>query len=56
MILFLILSLELLPGTDQDLETTLRNVSFVNLILSLIISKQRVLSSMPLYVQRKHHS
>jgi hypothetical protein len=39
MILIIVLSLELLPGTDQ---------AFIALILTLIIYKQRVSSSMPL--------
>jgi hypothetical protein len=45
MILIIVLSLELLPGSDHDLETCSMTFSFVTLILSLIISKQRVPSS-----------
>ncbi len=48
MILIIVLSLELLPETDHDLETCSATFSFVTLILSLIIYKQRVSSSVPL--------
>jgi hypothetical protein len=45
MILILIFTLELLPGPDHLLRNMLHNISCVALILSLIISKQRVCSS-----------
>ncbi len=45
MILIIVLSLELLPGTDQDLAP---HYFICNLIFKLRISKQRVPSSMPL--------
>jgi hypothetical protein len=47
MILIIVLSLELLPGTDHDLETC--SATFIcNLNLKLIIYKQRVPPSVPL--------
>ncbi len=47
MILIIVLSLELLPGTDQDLETC-SAIFICYLKLKLIIYKQRVPSSVPL--------